>query len=90
MRRRIPDPQLRAWLWLLPVWLAFMFVFGILIETRVFGELIPLVVCATTLILEQLLLARIASPQTAEPAEPLPKALPATAADPAPVLVTAA
>ena len=29
-----------------------MFSFGILIETRVFGELIPFVVCATTLITE--------------------------------------
>jgi hypothetical protein len=67
MRRRILDPQLRAWLWLLPIWTTFMFVFGILIETRVFGELIPFVVCATTLILEQLLLARVgAAPRTLE------------------------
>jgi len=60
MRRRIPDPRLRAWLWVLPIWIAFMFLFGILIETRVFGELIPFVVYSTTLILEQLLLARVA------------------------------
>jgi len=60
LRRRLPDPQLRAWLWILPVWLVFMFVYGILIETRVFGELIPLVVVSTTLIVEQLLVARIA------------------------------
>lgn len=59
MRRRITDPQLRAWLWLLPIWFAFMFVFGILIETRVFGELIPFVVCATALILEDVLVARV-------------------------------
>jgi hypothetical protein len=58
MRRRIVDPRLRAWLWLLPIWTVFMFVFGILIETRVFGELIPFIVCATTVILEQMLLAR--------------------------------
>jgi hypothetical protein len=58
MRRRIIDPRLRAWLWLLPVWFMFMFVYGILIETRVFGELIPFVVCATALIVEELLLAR--------------------------------
>jgi hypothetical protein len=59
MRRRIQDPQLRAWIWLLPIWSIFMFVFGILIETRVFGELIPYVVCATALILEQLIVARL-------------------------------
>jgi hypothetical protein len=87
MRRRILDPQLRAWLWLLPVWSGFMFVFGILIETRVFGELIPFVVCTTTLILEQLLLVRIAAPAIAEP---LPGAISAAQTDPAPVLVTAA
>jgi hypothetical protein len=36
-----------------------MFVFGILIETRIFGELIPLIVCASALILEETLLARM-------------------------------
>ncbi len=59
MHRRLPDPRLRAWLWLFPIWLAFMFSYGILIETRVFGELIPLVVCSSTLIFEELLLARL-------------------------------
>ncbi len=87
MRRRILDPQLRAWLWLLPVWSGFMFVFGILIETRVFGELIPFVVCTTTLIVERLLLARITTPEIAEP---LPEAIPTAETDPTPVLVTAA
>ncbi|MBE7159167.1 MAG: hypothetical protein INR62_12180, partial [Rhodospirillales bacterium] len=33
--------------------------YGILIETRVFGELIPLCVCCGTLILEELLLVRV-------------------------------
>jgi hypothetical protein len=59
MRRRIRDPRLEAWLWLLPIWFGFMFVYGILIETRVFGELIPLIVCATVLIVEEGLLAQI-------------------------------
>jgi hypothetical protein len=59
MRRRIADPRMRAWLGLIPAWLAFMFVYGILIETRIFGELIPLTVCSTALIIEDLLLARM-------------------------------
>jgi hypothetical protein len=59
MRRRINDPRLSAWLWLLPMWFVFMFVYGILIETRVFGELIPFVVCTTALIVEDLLMARM-------------------------------
>ena len=63
MRHRIGDPRLRAWLWLLPLWLAFMFSFGILIETRVFGELIPFVVCATTLIVEEIIVLRLKTPK---------------------------
>ena len=35
-----------------------MFSFGILIETRIFGELIPLVVCSATLIFEEELTRR--------------------------------
>jgi hypothetical protein len=62
MRRQIRDPQLRAWFWLLPVWAGFMFVYGILIETRVFGELIPLIVCTTLLIVEEGLVAKMARP----------------------------
>jgi hypothetical protein len=44
---------------LIPFWVVFMFSYGILIETRVFGELIPLVVCTTAIILEEVLLARM-------------------------------
>jgi hypothetical protein len=55
----ICGPRLETWLWLLPIWFGFMFVYGILIETRVFGELIPLIVCATVLIVEEGLLAQI-------------------------------
>jgi hypothetical protein len=57
--RRISDSRLRAWVLILPIWFVFMFTFGILIETRVFGELIPFLVCATALILEEMLQARI-------------------------------
>ena len=61
LRRHIPDPRLRAWLWIVPVWTVFMFTFGILVETRVFGELIPFVVCSATLIAEEMIVARIES-----------------------------
>ena len=63
MRRRIPDPRLRAWLWLIPLWVVFMFSYGILVETRVFGELIPLVVCCAALIVEELMTARVLAGQ---------------------------
>jgi hypothetical protein len=39
----------------------FMFVYGILIETRVFGELIPMIVCASILIVEDLLVERMSA-----------------------------
>ena len=51
-RRSIRDPQLRAWLWVLPVWFGFMFFWGILVETRVFGELLAYLTCITVLIAE--------------------------------------
>ena len=59
MRRRIPDARLRTWLWIIPIWVAFMFSYGILIETRVFGELIGLVVCSTALIAEETIVLRM-------------------------------
>jgi hypothetical protein len=36
-----------------------MFVYGILIETRVFGELIPLIVCCSAAIAEEVLVGRM-------------------------------
>jgi hypothetical protein len=51
-RRSIRDPQLRAWLWVLPMWFAFMFFWGILVETRVFGELLAYLTCVAVLIAE--------------------------------------
>ena len=59
LRKQIPDSRLQTWLWIVPIWLGFMFTFGILIETRVFGELIPLVVCSTCLIAEEMIVARL-------------------------------
>jgi hypothetical protein len=59
MYRRIPDGRLRAWIAIVSLWVAFMFSYGILVETRVFGELIPLTMCSTALILEELLVSRV-------------------------------
>jgi hypothetical protein len=59
MHRCIPNKRFRAWIAIVPVWIVFMFSYGILVETRVFGELVPLIVCSTALILEELLAARI-------------------------------
>jgi hypothetical protein len=53
LRKRVRDAQLRIWLWIIPCWYAVMAVWGILVETRVFGELLPLITCASTLIAEE-------------------------------------
>jgi hypothetical protein len=57
-RRHITDPQLRAWLSLLPVWYAVMLVWAVMTETRVFGELLPLLAPMAALIAEEALLQR--------------------------------
>ena len=58
-RKHLCNVELRAWLWVLPVWFAFMFVYGILIETRIFGELIPYMACAAALITEESIALRL-------------------------------
>lgn len=58
-RATIRDRQLRAWLWMVLAWFGFMFVYGILIETRVFGELIAYVACASVLMLEESVVVRL-------------------------------
>jgi hypothetical protein len=58
-RRFITDPTLRAWLWLPAAWLGLMLFYGLLIESRIFGELIPYFACTTALIAEQLFLDKL-------------------------------
>ena len=59
-RKLLADPLLRAWI-LLPVMsFCFMLYFGLILETRVFGEIIPYMACATALIAEELLLTKMA------------------------------
>lgn len=65
-RRLIPDFTLRAWVWILPLWFAFMLWFGLLIEPRIFGELIPVVACLVMLVAEELLLNKLESQRTAD------------------------
>jgi hypothetical protein len=55
-RRQLRDPVLRAWLAVLPVWLVFMLFFGLFLEVRIFGELIPLLACSALLLAEERLI----------------------------------
>jgi hypothetical protein len=56
--RCIPDPILRSWRWILPLWITFTMFYGIIFEIRLFGELIPVFACAAALVAEQRLIDR--------------------------------
>jgi len=58
-RRLIRAPIVRAWIWLLPVWVMFMLWYGLILEPRVFGELIAIVAPAVLLIAEAMLFNKI-------------------------------
>ena len=57
--RQVRDAQLRTWLLVLPVWYAFMLLWAIVTETRVFGELLPFLAPVTAIIAEELLAAKV-------------------------------
>lgn len=61
LRRSIQDSTIRMWVWALPAWYAVMFFYGILVETRIFGELIGYIACVTALIAEQGILSALES-----------------------------
>lgn len=67
-RKLVKDPTLRLWLWTLPAWFGIMFLYGIVVESRLFGELIPYLACMSALIAEQAILARMTN--DARPSEP--------------------
>ena len=55
---RLPDPVFRSWRWMLPLWIMFMMVYGIILEIRLFGELIPVFACCAALVAEERLKQR--------------------------------
>lgn len=70
-RKSIADPTLRVWLWTIPAWLAVMFFYGMWIESRILGELIPYLACLTALIAEQAIIDRLQS-RPPQPGGPSP------------------
>jgi hypothetical protein len=60
-RRHITHSTLRVWLWIFPLWLLFMLRFGLILEPRIFGELIVIAVPVGLLLAEKFLLTRVAS-----------------------------
>lgn len=63
-RRFIPDAVLRAWLPGLGVWLAFMTFYGLLVEIRLWGELLPYAACTVALVAEEMLVKRLLGSKT--------------------------
>jgi hypothetical protein len=75
-RKRVKDATLLLWLWVLPAWFGLMFLYGIIAESRLYGELIPYLACMGALIAEQFILARMtANTQPSEPAPIPPKTI---------------
>lgn len=72
-RKRVTDATLRLWLWTLPAWFGLMFLYGIVVESRLYGELIPYLACMGALIAEQSILAR--AKLDTEPSRILPKTI---------------
>ena len=68
-RRSIPDPVLRVWLHGLWFWFAAMVVFGLLVETRLCGELLPYTACIASLMAEEKLAARLLPKLSAQESE---------------------
>ena len=58
-RKQVRDTQLRLWLWVLPLWYCVMSVWGLLTETRIFGELLPYVACVSVLMAEEVIYGRV-------------------------------
>ncbi len=64
-RSDIYPQRFRNYLWIFPVWFAAMFCAGVIVETRIYGELCPYVAVALTLVMEH---RRMPAPA----AQPLP------------------
>ena len=58
-RRYIKDPTLRIWLWTLPAWFAIIFLYAIIVEIRLYGELIPYLVCMAAIAMEEGIVRRL-------------------------------
>jgi hypothetical protein len=58
-RRQVRDAQLRAWLMVLPGWYCLMMLWGVITETRVFGETLPMLAPISVIIAEELLVSKV-------------------------------
>jgi hypothetical protein len=68
----IRDRTLRIWLWTLPAWLCIIFRYAIIVEPRLFGELIPYLACTAVLIAEQVIVGRMEAAPKLQPRRAMP------------------
>ena len=59
LRGNIRSAELRLWLWVIPIWFGFMMIFGLVLEIRLFGELIPLAACTSALLAEHYVITKL-------------------------------
>ncbi len=52
-KSRTRNLEMRLWTWVVPVWAVLMLFYGMMVEIRLFGELIPLFVCLSALLAEE-------------------------------------
>ena len=64
-RRQVRDKTLRIWQAVVPVWFVVMMRYGLFVEIRIFGELIPLFACSAALIAEHSISDRVTSDRSA-------------------------
>ena len=70
--RSLKPARFQNYLWILPVWFAIMFCSGVLVETRIYGELCPYAAVALVLIMEEYIArSRNRTPIALERTEPL-------------------
>ena len=62
--------RFRNYLWILPFWFAIMFYTGVIVETRIYGELCPFVAVALVLIMEHRVAALYSRQEIVEAIEP--------------------
>lgn len=66
-RRYIKDPTLRIWLWTLPAWFGIIFMYAIVVEIRLYAELIPYFVCMAAITMEGAIVARLTERECNQP-----------------------
>jgi hypothetical protein len=61
-RKKLGSARLSAWFLVVPLWIAVMLCVGVITESRIYGELVPLVAVASLLLVEEMLAPPLVTP----------------------------